>query len=95
MQGVPHDLRGWVWWHVSGAERAAAAQPGHYEACLQAGSSKAAVRQVGEQRRLTSRTPARVRSDVGVLRAALYERTRARGAMHICAAVRMYCGCTE
>lgn len=45
-QGVPPELRGWVWWHVSGAGAAAAAGPGHYEACLQAGSSSAAVKQV-------------------------------------------------
>jgi len=47
LQGVPHELRGWVWWHVSGAGEAAAAGPDHYQHCLQAGSSKAAVKQVG------------------------------------------------
>jgi hypothetical protein len=44
---VPHELRGWVWWHVSGAaEAAAAAPPDHYEACLTAGSSAGAVKQI-------------------------------------------------
>lgn len=45
-KGIPHELRGWVWWHVSGAGEAAAAEPGHYAACLQAGSSRAAVKQI-------------------------------------------------
>lgn len=46
LQGIPHELRGWVWWHISGAGEVAAADPGHYAACLQAGSSRAAVKQV-------------------------------------------------
>lgn len=35
-----------MWWHVSGAAQAAAAAPGHYEACKEAGQAKPAVRQI-------------------------------------------------
>eukprot|EP00878_Enallax_costatus_P013196 GHUV01013793.1.p1 GENE.GHUV01013793.1~~GHUV01013793.1.p1 ORF type:complete len:255 (+),score=79.89 GHUV01013793.1:508-1272(+) len=45
-KGVPHELRGWVWWHVSGAAQAAAAAPGHYETCKEAGQNKPALRQI-------------------------------------------------
>lgn len=46
LQGVPAVHRGWVWWRLSGAAQAAAADPGHYQACLASGSSSAAVKQV-------------------------------------------------
>ncbi|KAF8069684.1 grtp1a [Scenedesmus sp. PABB004] len=45
-KGVPRDLRGWVWWHVSGAAAAAAAAPGRYELCLELGQERAAVKQI-------------------------------------------------
>jgi hypothetical protein len=48
LQGIPTVHRGWVWWRLSGAADAAAADPGHYQACLAAGSSSAAVKQVCE-----------------------------------------------
>lgn len=46
-QGVPHQLRGWVWWQTSGAAKAAAAAPsGHFEACLQQGQGLHALKQI-------------------------------------------------
>lgn len=48
LQGIPAVHRGWVWWRLSGAAEAAAADPGHYQACLAAGSSSTAVKQVCE-----------------------------------------------
>ncbi|WIA37952.1 hypothetical protein OEZ86_001329 [Tetradesmus obliquus] len=46
-KGVPYQLRGWVWWHTSGAAKAAAAAPsGHFEACLQQGQGLHALKQI-------------------------------------------------
>eukprot|EP00879_Flechtneria_rotunda_P009240 GHRR01009673.1.p1 GENE.GHRR01009673.1~~GHRR01009673.1.p1 ORF type:complete len:381 (+),score=148.12 GHRR01009673.1:829-1971(+) len=45
-KGVPHELRFWVWWHISGAGKAAAAAPGHYEFCLDKGKEQPAVKQI-------------------------------------------------
>jgi len=46
-QGVPPALRGWVWWHTSGAAQCRARhEPGHFEAMMILGEQRPCVRQI-------------------------------------------------
>jgi hypothetical protein len=47
LQGVPHELRGWVWWHVSGAGSwKQNAGEGYFARMVEQGSSSKAVKQI-------------------------------------------------
>jgi hypothetical protein len=47
LQGVPHELRGWVWWHVSGAGSwKQNAGDGYFARMLEQGRSSNAVKQI-------------------------------------------------
>lgn len=47
LQGVPHELRGWVWWHVSGAGSwKQNAGEGYFARMLEQGRSSNAVKQI-------------------------------------------------
>ena len=47
MQGVPHKLRGWVWWHTSGASiRKQQAPQDYFERKAEEGEQGRAIRQI-------------------------------------------------